>query len=124
MVIREGPMEDLSAFSAKPRLRLLLDQFSQIKDTRQSWKVAYPLRKVLFLVVCVRHDRELRAPALADRLELFDLRGQRGVEITLGVLMQGWLVVLSGAASRADRPLACSLPSGRDPGSRPSVSLI
>jgi hypothetical protein len=39
-------MEDLSAFSAKPRLRLLLDHFSQIKDTRQSWKVAYPLREV------------------------------------------------------------------------------
>ena len=45
-------MEDLSAFSAKPRLRLLLDHFARIKDTRQSWKVAYPLREVLFLVVC------------------------------------------------------------------------
>jgi predicted transposase YbfD/YdcC len=45
-------MEDLSAFSAKPRLRLLLDHFAQIKDTRQRWKVAYPLREVLFLVVC------------------------------------------------------------------------
>jgi hypothetical protein len=45
-------MEDSSAFSTKPRLRLLLDHFSQIKDTRQSWKVAYPLREVLFLVVC------------------------------------------------------------------------
>ena len=45
-------MDDLSAFSAKPRLRLLLDHFSKIKDTRQAWKVAYPLREVLFLVVC------------------------------------------------------------------------
>ncbi len=36
-------MEDLSAFSAKPRLRLLLDHFSKIKDRRQAWKVAYPL---------------------------------------------------------------------------------
>ena len=45
-------MEDLSAFSAKPRLRLLLDHFSKVKDTRQSWKVAYPLREVLLLVVC------------------------------------------------------------------------
>jgi len=45
-------MEDLSAFSAKPRLRLLLDHFSKIKDTRQAWKVAYPLVEVLFLVVC------------------------------------------------------------------------
>jgi predicted transposase YbfD/YdcC len=45
-------MEDFSAFSAKPRLRLLLDHFSKIKDTRQAWKVVYPLREVLFLVVC------------------------------------------------------------------------
>ena len=44
--------ENLSAFSARPRLRLLLDHFSTIKDTRQAWKVAYPLREVLFLVVC------------------------------------------------------------------------
>jgi predicted transposase YbfD/YdcC len=45
-------MEDLSAFSAKPRLRLLLDHLSQMKDTRQAWKVAYPLCEVLFMVVC------------------------------------------------------------------------
>src|SRR5271169_462144 len=45
-------MDDLSVFSAKPRLRLLLDHFGKIKDTRQSWKVAYPLPEVLFLVVC------------------------------------------------------------------------
>jgi predicted transposase YbfD/YdcC len=48
-LIREGPMDDVLA---KPRLRLLLDHFSEIKDARQSWKVAYPLREVLFLVVC------------------------------------------------------------------------
>lgn len=45
-------MENLSDFPARPRLRLLLDHFSQVKDTRQSWKVVYPLREVLFLVVC------------------------------------------------------------------------
>jgi predicted transposase YbfD/YdcC len=45
-------MRDLSACSAKPRLRLLLDCLSKIKDTRQAWKVAYPLCEVLFLVVC------------------------------------------------------------------------
>ena len=45
-------MENLSAFSARPRLRLLLDHFSKIEDTRQAWKVAYPLCEVLFLVVC------------------------------------------------------------------------
>jgi len=43
---------DVEAVSAKPRLRLLLDHLAQIKDTRQAWKVAYPLREVLFLVVC------------------------------------------------------------------------
>jgi hypothetical protein len=42
-------MDDLSV-SAKPRPRLLLDHFSKIEDTRQLWKVAYPLREILFLV--------------------------------------------------------------------------
>jgi predicted transposase YbfD/YdcC len=42
----------MEAISCKPRLRLLLDHLSTIKDTRQSCKVAYPLREVLFLVVC------------------------------------------------------------------------
>jgi predicted transposase YbfD/YdcC len=45
-------MADLSVISAKPRLCLLLAHLSQIKDTRQAWKVAYPLYEVLFLVVC------------------------------------------------------------------------
>ena len=30
----------------------LLDHFAEIKDARQAWKVMYPLREVLFLVVC------------------------------------------------------------------------
>jgi predicted transposase YbfD/YdcC len=42
----------MEVLSAKPRLRLLLDHLSKIKDTRQSWKVAYPLCEILFLVVC------------------------------------------------------------------------
>jgi predicted transposase YbfD/YdcC len=49
LVIREGQME---ALSPKRRLRVLLDHLARIKDSRQSWKVAYPLREVLFLVVC------------------------------------------------------------------------
>jgi hypothetical protein len=49
---RSGSRKTCRPFSAKPRLRLLLDHFSKIKDTRQAWKVAYPLREVLFLVVC------------------------------------------------------------------------
>jgi predicted transposase YbfD/YdcC len=43
-------MDDFSL--PKPRLRLLLDHFSAISDTREAWRVAYPLREVLFLVVC------------------------------------------------------------------------
>jgi DDE_Tnp_1-associated len=31
---------------------VLLDHLGRIEDTRQSWKVAYPLREVLLLVVC------------------------------------------------------------------------
>lgn len=43
-------MDDLAL--AKPRLALLLEHFSELEDGRQSWRVAYPLREVLFLVVC------------------------------------------------------------------------
>lgn len=42
----------MEIWSAKPRLRVLLDHLARIRDTRQSWKVAYPLHEVLFLVVC------------------------------------------------------------------------
>ena len=42
----------MEIWSAKPQLRVLLGHLARIKDTRQSWKVAYPLREVLFLVVC------------------------------------------------------------------------
>jgi predicted transposase YbfD/YdcC len=42
----------MDSWSAKPQLRVLLDHLATVKDTRQSWKIAYPLREVLFLVVC------------------------------------------------------------------------
>ena len=45
-------MQDLSAFSARRRLAALLDHFAKVKDMRQACKVMYPLREVLFLVVC------------------------------------------------------------------------
>jgi predicted transposase YbfD/YdcC len=35
-----------------PRLRSLLDHLAVIKDTRQSWKIMYPLREVILLAVC------------------------------------------------------------------------
>ena len=50
-------MEDLSAFSARPRLAALLDHFAEIADARQGWKVMYPLREALFLVLCPARSR-------------------------------------------------------------------
>lgn len=34
------------------RRKSLLDHFSEIEDEREAWRVMYPLREVLFLVVC------------------------------------------------------------------------
>ena len=36
----------------KPRLALLLEYFAAVEDVREPWRVAYPLREVLFLAVC------------------------------------------------------------------------
>jgi Transposase len=49
-MIRESLMDDWNL--PKPRLALLLEHFAAIVDVRQPWRVAYPLREVLFLVVC------------------------------------------------------------------------
>src|ERR1700752_1959034 len=62
--IREGPREDLGAFSAGPGLAAVLDHFAEIADARQGWKVLYPLREVLFLVVCGTIATFLAAPEL------------------------------------------------------------
>jgi predicted transposase YbfD/YdcC len=42
----------METWTTKPQLRVLLDHLARVGDSRQSWKVAYPLREVLFLVVC------------------------------------------------------------------------
>jgi len=39
-------------FGPKPRLRSLLEHFSEIDDPREAWRVAHPLAEVLLLVVC------------------------------------------------------------------------
>jgi hypothetical protein len=39
-------MEDLSAFSARPRLAALLGHFAKVKDARQACKVMYPLKTI------------------------------------------------------------------------------
>ena len=36
----------------KPRLARLLEHFAAVADAREPWRVVYPLREVLFLVVC------------------------------------------------------------------------
>lgn len=36
----------------RARLRLLLRQFSELKDDREPWRVVYPLKEVLLLVTC------------------------------------------------------------------------
>jgi hypothetical protein len=42
------PDEDIP----RARVALLLKHFSVIKDDREPWRVVYPLREVLLLVVC------------------------------------------------------------------------
>lgn len=39
-------------FGPKPRLRSLLEHFSQIEDPREAWRAGHPLPEVLLLVVC------------------------------------------------------------------------
>jgi len=36
----------------RARLALLLDHFSELEDEREPWRVMYPLKEVLLLVVC------------------------------------------------------------------------
>ncbi len=43
--------EDLEGFG-RSRLKSLLEHFGEIEDVREPWRVAHPLREVLFLVVC------------------------------------------------------------------------
>src|ERR1700751_1979148 len=38
--------------SPRARLTLLLQHFSELKDDREPWRVAYPLKEVLLLVTC------------------------------------------------------------------------
>lgn len=42
----------MDVLGEKSRLALLLDRFATVADDRQAWRVAYPLREVLFLAMC------------------------------------------------------------------------
>ena len=55
----------------RARVALLLEHFSELGDDREPWRVMYPLKEVLLLVVCatiascerlLRHCRLGRAP--------------------------------------------------------------
>ena len=50
-VIITGALK-MEEFADRLSLKTLLDHFSEISDERESWRVAYPMPEVLFLVVC------------------------------------------------------------------------
>jgi DDE_Tnp_1-associated len=43
---------DVAEEFSKSRLKSLLDHLGRVDDVREPWRVAHPLREVLFLVVC------------------------------------------------------------------------
>lgn len=45
-------MDSLEEESPRARLALLLKHFSELNDDREAWRVLYPIKEVLFLVVC------------------------------------------------------------------------
>jgi predicted transposase YbfD/YdcC len=75
----------------KPRLRTLLEHFAVIGDPRQSWKVMYPLREVILLVVCatIADCDDYDEIALWGEAHLDFLRGLS--EFHFGVPCQDWL---------------------------------
>ena len=75
----------------KPRLRSLLEHFSVIGDPRQSWKVMYPLREVILLVVCgtIADCDDYDEIALWGEAHLDFLRGLS--EFHFGVPCEDWL---------------------------------
>jgi hypothetical protein len=42
----------LEGESPRARLALLLQQFSNLEDSREPWRIVYPLKEVLLLVTC------------------------------------------------------------------------
>ncbi len=77
--------------SPKPRLRTLLEHFAVIGDPRQSWKVMYPLREVILLVVCatIADCDDYDEIALWGETHLDFLRGLS--EFHYGVPCEDWL---------------------------------
>jgi predicted transposase YbfD/YdcC len=75
----------------KPRLRSLLEHFSVIGDPRQSWRVMYPLREVILLVVCgtIADCDDYDEIALWGEAHLDFLRSLS--EFHFGVPCQDWL---------------------------------
>lgn len=78
----------------KDRLRLLLDHFGEVRDPRETAKVRYPLREVLFLVTCATiagcDDYDEIAAWGASHLEFL----RRHAEYFFGVPKEDWLRVV------------------------------
>jgi hypothetical protein len=52
----------------RARLALLLQHFSKLDDGREPWRVMYPLKEVLLLVVCATPLRWFGAPSSTSRM--------------------------------------------------------
>ncbi|MGI9169046.1 MAG: ISAs1 family transposase [Caulobacteraceae bacterium] len=78
----------------KPRLRGLLEHFSEVRDPRQACKVMYPLREVILLVVCATIADCDDYDEIADwgETHLDFLRGLS--EFHFGVPCEDWLRAL------------------------------
>lgn len=89
----------------KSRLRTLLEHFSVIGDPRQSWKIMYPLREVILLVVCgtIADCDDYEEIALWGEAHLDFLRGLS--EFHFGIPCQDWLRDLM---NRIDPALFCA----------------
>ena len=101
-------MDDLAR--TKPRLALLLDRFSEVEDAREPWRVVYPLREVLFLVVCATIASCDDYEAIADWGEAHLDFLRRFSDFHHGVPCADWL---RAPMNRVD-PL-CSRPDGHPP---------
>lgn len=84
----------LEGFSPRPRLRSLLEHFSEVGDPRQACKVAYPLGEVILLVVCgtIADCDDYDEIAAWGRAHLDFLRGLS--EFHFGVPCEDWLRAL------------------------------
>ena len=78
-------------WSARPQLRVLLDHLGKIKDTPQSWKVAYPLRGVLFLAQSIPDAEADYLLAVKDNQPALHAASKSYFDTALSGDYLGWL---------------------------------